>query len=73
MKHTVEIHSQNGIEKTYEGLTKKQAISKAKELAYNDGKFLNYEVFISAFRKYDGQHLHLNRSGYEPVGKSWNE
>ena len=72
MKHTVEIHSQHGIEKSFEGLTKKQAVEMAKKLIYNDGKYYNYEVFISALRKSDGQYLHLNRSGYEPVGKSWN-
>lgn len=55
-------------EYTYENLGLEEAKKIAKEEAAKDE---NNKVFISTYRKTDGQTLYYNRDGFGPVGQSW--
>jgi len=73
MKYTIELTQQGFIYQTYECDDEQDAIETAKKIIENDGKNLNYEVFVSFFRSSDGQTGYLNPDGnHSPVGKDWN-
>lgn len=62
MKYTVEINEDRRVE----GLTEKEAIETAEEYASEGGM-----VFVTWFRRSDGQKGYLNRDGHSPNGLAW--
>lgn len=69
MKYNVEILDSFGsIKASYTGLKKKEAMEKAKK----ESKDEKQAIFISWFRKSDGQHGYLNADGnHDITGKRW--
>lgn len=67
-KYNVELSFEGMVVNTFQGLTKKEAIEKAKEESQNG----DYQVFVSWFRASDGQKGYLNRDLDNSItGSAW--
>lgn len=66
--YCVELSFEGMVLNTFDGLTKQEAIEKAKEESLNE----DYQVFVSWFRVSDGQKGYLNRDLDNNItGSAW--
>jgi hypothetical protein len=72
MKYTVTMQNKYGKPAaTISGLSKSQAVKEARRMA-DDPENADNQVFVTWFRKSDGQHGYLNPDGDHAItGKSW--
>lgn len=67
--YTIVIVNQNG---ETEAFFKEQFLPNAKKLAKEQASLhADKSVYITRYRKADGQEMYYNRDGYSPIGKSW--